>query len=83
MDDLDGLNRRVDDLERQFREAFPEGDYSGHRRYHEIQIELLLARRKLIADIEAKTIGGLVWSIMLGIGLAVWHWIISQVRGAG
>lgn len=82
VDDLDAVNRRIDELERQFKEAFPHGDYAGHCRYHEIQIQMLLARRKLTAALIERTLSALIWSAMLGTGLACWHWIISQVRAA-
>lgn len=80
MDDLDGLNRRVDELERQFKEAFPHGDYAGHCRYHEIQIEILLARRKLIAAVTEKTIGGIVFAIVVAVALALWQWVKDEVK---
>lgn len=79
IDDLDALNRRVDDLERQFKEAFPHDDFAGHCRYHEIQIQMLLDRRKLIAAVQEKTISALVWSVIVAAALALWAWIKAEV----
>lgn len=78
---LESAERRLDDLERKFLEAFPNGDFTGHCRYHEIQIEILLAKRKLIAAVQEKTISGLVWAFMVGLGIAVWQWFKGQIRG--
>lgn len=82
LDDLDGLNKRMDTIERQFREAFPGGDWSGHRRYHDIQIEMLMSRRRLLQAVMEKSISGLVWALMIVIGLALWKWFRSQVLGS-
>ena len=75
-----GLTHRVDALERKFTEAFPGGDWAGHCRYHEIQIELLLERRTLRAAVTEKTISGLIWAALVATGLAVWQYIKTQLK---
>lgn len=80
MEDLDAVNRRVDDMERKFKEAFPGGDYAGHCRYHEVQIQMLLDRRKLIAAIQEKTIGGIVFAVVVAVGLAIWQWFKEEIK---
>lgn len=68
------VERRVTELERKFKEAFPNGDYAGHCRYHEIQIEMLLENKRLRRAVVEKTIAGLVWAGMLAMGLALLNW---------
>lgn len=77
---LDSAEYRLTEMERKFIEAFPHGDHSGHSRYHEIQIEMLLARRKLIAAVQEKTISGIVWAIVVGAALALWQWFKTEVH---
>jgi len=76
----DSLSDRVGELERKFLEAFPNGDWAGHRRYHEIQIELLLERRTLRAAVTEKTISGLIWAALVALGLATWQYIKTQLK---
>lgn len=63
--------------------AFPGSDIEGHRRYHEMQIALLEERRKLRAAIQEKTISGLVWMFLMGVGafivLGVKTWLNTVV----
>lgn len=80
LEELDVVHKRMDELERKFHEAFPGGDYTGHCRYHDIQIEMLLARRQLIAAVQEKTISGIVWAFFVVAGLAVWQWLKTQVK---
>ncbi len=61
--------------------AFPEGDFEGHRRYHATMIEMLNERRRLRTTIQEKTIGGLVWLAIMGVGAAVWHEIARAISG--
>lgn len=77
IEDLDAVNRRVDDLERRFVESFPGGDHVGHCRYHALMIEDLAERKKLRQAVMEKTVAGLVWAIMLGLGLACWKYILT------
>lgn len=62
--------------------AFPGSDFDGHRRYHETIVEMLAERRRLRQAIQEKTISGLVWMMIVGIGLAVWNQILNLIHGA-
>lgn len=70
------------DLELRFAEAFPGGDYLGHCRYHALMIERNEELRRLRAAILEKTIAGLVWAVIVGAGIAAWHYIVSLIKGA-
>lgn len=79
-DRLEEAERKIAALESAFKGAFPDGDWSGHKRYHEVQIEMLLESRRLRAVIQEKTITGLVW-VMLGVvGVALWQWFKTQIK---
>ena len=45
--------------------AFPGGDIESHKRYHEVQMEMLEEKRRLRRAIMEKTIAGLVWSAII------------------
>lgn len=80
---LDALERWREETDRKWLEAFPGGDAAGHRRFHEMMIEVATDRRKLIAAIKEKTIAGLVWGAMLALGLACWHYFLELIKRAG
>lgn len=69
------------DMDRRFAEAFPGGDHIGHCRYHQLMIESIEEKKRLRAAVLEKTIGGLVWATICATGLALWKWIVNQVRG--
>lgn len=60
--------------------AFPAGDIEGHRRYHEVMIADLESRKKLTQAIIEKTVSGLIWSAVVGIGIAVWYELGNLLR---
>jgi hypothetical protein len=78
---LDQLERGQADLERRFAEAFPGGDHVGHCRYHQLMIEGIDAKKRLREAIIQKTIAGLVWGAMIGLGLAVWQYVKALLKG--
>jgi hypothetical protein len=85
---LDSLERYRDEndrwkveLENRFAEAFPGGDHVGHCRYHDLMIEQLHDRKRLISAIKEKTISGLVWAAVVGTGAAIWFYLKAQIRG--
>lgn len=78
---LDSLERWKDEMEKRFADAFPGGDHVGHCRYHTLMIEDIDARKRLRQAILEKTISGLVWSGIVGLGAAVWFWFVAKVRG--
>jgi len=75
------IERRQDDLERRFVEAFPGGDHVGHCRYHELMIEDLAEKRRLREAVQQKTISGLVWAGVVGLAYAVWQYLKTTFRG--
>jgi hypothetical protein len=77
---LDTLERWKDDMERRFAEAFPGGDHVGHCRYHTLMIEEIEGRKRLRQAVMEKTVAGLVWSAMLGIGIAAWQYIKTMLK---
>ena len=78
---IDQLERWREDMERRFAEAFPGGDHVGHCRYHQLMIEDIDAKKRLREAIMQKTIAGLVWGAMIGLGLAVWQYLKSLLKG--
>lgn len=78
---IDELERWRTDMDKRFADAFPGGDHVGHCRYHTLMIEEIEAKKRLRAAILEKTISGLVWGAVVAIGIALWQWLKSQVRG--
>lgn len=77
---LGSLERWRLELEKRFAEAFPGGDHVGHCRYHDLMIEDIAARKRLRQAIVEKTISGLVWGAIIGIGAALWYGVIAYVK---
>lgn len=81
--------RRLDAVEKQqesiskilekIMSAFPDGDVEGHRRYHRLMIERTEEVRRLRAAIQEKTISGLLWSLMVFIGVTIWHYLKAKL----
>lgn len=55
--------------------AFPNTDTEGHRRYHQTMIEILEERRRLRVAVQEKTISGLLWAVLVFLGLAAWQYV--------
>lgn len=62
-----------------FMKAFPNDDIDGHREYHKIMIERNRNMRDLTLEIRKKTVVGVLWMLLAGVGIAVWHEIIDLV----
>ena len=77
---LESLERRMDDVEQWQKDAVPTGDHVGHRRYHELIIENTAAKKRLTQAVLEKSIAGLVWAALFGIGVALWQWVKQQLR---
>lgn len=60
--------------------GFPNGDPFKHCQYHEMQMEILQEKRRLTAAIREKTISGLVWAALVGIGLSVWNYAKDHLK---
>ncbi len=74
--------KRLEHLENsvaQLNRAFPNGDTEGHRRYHDLKIQELEEKRRLRIAIREKTIAGLVWAVIVGIGTAMWHYTKTKL----
>ncbi len=80
MDLTDKHNEERDTMIKNIISAFPSGDFDAHRKYHELQMELLAEKRKLRVAIQEKTISGLIWLTIIGIGTAVWHEFLTLVK---
>ena len=63
---------RLDELERNMKNAFVGGDYDGHRRAHEQFILDMQGRRELRKAIVEQVVRGSVWAAVIFIGAAVW-----------
>ena len=79
-DRIEDLERWRDEMEAKFKAAFPHGDHVGHRAYHELMIEEIIDRKRLIAVVKEKTISGLVWAGIVALGLATWHWLKALLK---
>jgi hypothetical protein len=78
---LASLERFKTDMEKRFADAFPGGDHVGHCRYHTTQIEILAERRRLRQAILEKSIGGLVWAVIVFVGVSALAYIKNYIRG--
>lgn len=74
---LDSLERRMDDVELWQKDAVPNGDHIGHRRYHMLMIEDIEGRKRMRQAILEKTIPGLIWGAIVGLGGIFWFAVIS------
>ena len=69
------LLRGVDDLRR----AFPDGDWDGHRRYHEAVIRRMEARTQFYRDLSGHLIKGGAWALIVFLAWASWQAIKTKV----
>lgn len=74
-DGHDKLAREQASLSARFAEAFPGGDHVGHCRYHQLMIENIEAKKRLTQAVTEKTIGGLIFSAIVGVLYACWLYI--------
>lgn len=77
---VENLERWRVDMEKRFADAFPGGDHVGHCRYHALMIEEIEERRKLRRAVQEKTLSALLWSIIVGVAIAVWHYAVDFIR---
>lgn len=77
--ETDQLNARFDKLEALLKSGFPGGDPEEHRRYHDEVIDFMRERRDLWKAIREKTITALVWSGLLTLGSAIYHYIKAKL----
>lgn len=69
------------EMEKRFADAFPGGDHVGHCRYHQLMIDDIDAKKRLRQAVMEKTIAGLVWAAIIGLGLAVWGYLKALLKG--
>lgn len=74
------LEERVEDLEDAMRRIVPNQDYDGHGMYHQCLIDKERRRAKLVDSIIEKTLGGLVWAVIVGMAMALWQSFLHIVR---
>lgn len=77
--ETDQINARFDKLEALLKSGFPGGDPEEHRRYHDEVIDFMRERRDLWKAIREKTITTLVWSGLLALGSAIYHYIKAKL----
>lgn len=63
------IEKRVEEIDG----AFVGNDYEGHRRGHEAWIERTIELRRMRVAIQEKTVAGLIWAIIVWVGMAAWH----------
>ena len=73
--DIHDIKKSVSDLSHS---AFPGGDIEGHRRYHASMIERTEEIRRLRRAIQEKTISGLIWALIVFLGLCVLSYISGK-----
>lgn len=67
------FTKRLDD-------AFPGKDARAHREAHEAWMGREARRAKLSQAIIEKSLIGLFWMVLLGLGTAVWQWVKASVQ---
>lgn len=72
---VDEAIRRIDDLH----EAFPGGDWEGHRRYHEAIIKKLEAREQFYQELRSELAKKGVWAVLALVGVALWQYFKAKV----
>ena len=77
--ETDQLNAMFDKLEALLKSGFPGGDPDEHRRYHDEVIDFMRERRGLWRAIREKTLTALLWSGLLTLGSAVYHYIKTKL----
>ena len=77
--EADQLNTRFDKLEALLKSGFPGGDPEEHRRYHDEVIDFMRERRELWRAIRDKTLTALLWSGLLTLGSAIYHYIKAKL----
>jgi len=70
------IQRGVDEIRR----AFPDGDWDGHRRYHEAIIKKLEAREQFYQDLRGELAKKGLWAVLVMVGLALWAFFKAKVN---
>lgn len=59
--------------------AFPSGDIDAHRRHHENINVMVAERKKFWREVYLHVAKTSTWAALIGIGLAVWHYLKDQL----
>lgn len=83
---MDDMAQRLSVLEANFQKAFPEGDYDGHRRYHQALIDDIAEKKKFRDDLRRafiqKTMIASFWALLVWIGKTAYQEIITAISHA-
>ena len=60
--------------------AFPNEDPEKHRKHHDAELRYFERKTRVQDAIIEKSLAGLVWMILVGIGTAVWFYIKSLLH---
>jgi hypothetical protein len=74
------FSRHIGELREFMQLGFPDGDLDGHRRYHEEQIEMMKAKRRMYDSIAEKTMTGLLWALIVAVGVALWEYASRRIN---
>lgn len=70
---------KLSEIDKTLKSGFPNGDPVEHRRDHETEIKMKLAKEELFKSVREKVITSGVWGIILLICFAVWEYIKQSV----
>lgn len=74
------IDKRFNELMDRFEDGYPDGDPAMHRAWHEEQIELMRAGRKLRESVIEKVTSGGVWAAISGLVFLVYLWLKGEVK---
>lgn len=78
-DETRRMSAQFDELKQLLASAFPGGDPLEHKRYHDEVIEWMQERKAMSKAIKEKTVTALLWSVLVALGTAVWHYVRAKV----
>jgi hypothetical protein len=77
---MDALEAAQIKLRADINDLVPGGDVDGHRMYHAGLIEEQLDRKKMRQAVIEKTLTALIWAVIVGVFIALWHELQNQVK---
>ena len=77
-DEQQKMDAHFEELKTLLMSAFPAGP-EKHFEYHQEQIDFMRERRELWRSLREKSIGGLLWAGIVGLGTAVWHYLKAKL----
>lgn len=79
-------NVKLDDMGQKIADvcgAFPQADFEGHKRYHQVMIDDINSRKELIKAIKEKSFVTLFIMLMGFLCMAVWHEFLGYLGRVG